>query len=439
MTRELLIDVDRSVIADVPHIDQWCGAWAIQPDRLQMLGEAIRSLDLRSHLQDVAAGQNQSVNATSTGGEWYADYTRVVDGIAIVCASGPLMKHRASMGGNTATVLMRRSLRQAANDTNVRGILICVDSPGGTVAGTKDLAREIAVAATKKPTNAFIEDLGASAAYWIASQASHLSAGSTALVGSIGTFAVVEDWSKRAEQMGVKVHVVKAGDNKGAGVPGTEVTDAHLAEMQRVIDGLNEHFLAGVAAGRKLSTSSVRALNDGRVHLADAAKDLKMIDDVETFDEAFDRLNQQTNTQRSLRMTTTPTSQAKAAEDDDKKPEDDVTKDDNKPSDDDDKATGKATGQASDQRTELRRYMTAFGDAAGAKYFAEGVSFSTACEQHIDALGQQLQTERDRADAAEQKLASLSLGETEAVETGAPAKGEEQKGTGWSGFFKPRD
>lgn len=440
MTSELIIDVDRSAIADVPHIDQWCGAWAIEPSRLQMLTEAVRSLDLRSHLQGVTNGTNEHVNAMSAGGEYYADYTRVIDGVAIIYASGPMMKHRASMGANVSTVAMRRSLRMASNDPNVRAILLCIDSPGGTVAGTQDLAAEIAAAAGKKPTHCYIEDLGASAAYWTASQADHVSAGSTALVGSIGTFAVVEDWSKYAEDKGVKVHVVKAGEFKGAGAPGTQYTDAQLANMQRTIDGLNEHFLAGVAAGRKLSLPTVRELNDGRVHLADAAKDLKMIDAVETFDEAFDRLNHQTNSQRSLRMSTNPTSQIKA-EDDDKKTDDDVVKDEKKDETkpaEDDKATAAASPQANGERSELRRYMSSFGDAAGAKFFAEGVDYPTACERHIASLGEQVKAANARADAAEEKLESLSLGESEAVETGQPAKGEEQKGTGWSSLFKAK-
>ncbi len=416
---EIQIQVDASAIANVPHIDQWCGPWAIVPGHLQMMAEAIRSLDLRSHLQNVADGKNEHL-ASGHGGDYYADYTRTVDGIAIVGIAGVLMKHQASMSRNTSTVMLRRSIRLAANDAQVRGIMLSIDSPGGTVSGTSDLAEEIAAAAKMKTTHAYIEDLGASAAYWVASQASHLSAGPTALVGSIGTFAVVEDFSKFAEEKGIKVHVVRAGDFKGAGIPGTEVTDEQLAEMQRVIDGLNAHFLDGVASGRGLSRSTVQALNDGRIHLADAATDLKLIDAVESFGDAFDRLNQATNSNRSIRMSTEAPAKVEKTKDEPKT------------------ADPTPTPKTLDQRAELKRYMNAFGDTAGAKYFAEGLEYTESCEAHIIALDEQVKEANTRADQAEEKLASLDTGEETPVDTGAPAKGEKQAGSGWNSLFRQR-
>ena len=440
MSSELTLNFDQSAIADVPHLDQWFGAWAIQPEKLNGLAELVRGMDLRSHLDAVSEGKNQHVNAMVRGGEFYNDYMIVVDGIAIACCSGPMMKHRASMSSNTSTVALRRSIRMAANDTAIRGIMVCIDSPGGTVAGTQALADELAAAAKVKPTHAFIEDLGASAAYWFASQANHVSAGPTALVGSIGTFAVVEDYSKLAESKGIKVHVVKAGENKGTGVPGTPVTDEQLAELQQLINGLNAHFLAGVSAGRKLSMAAVQKLNDGRVHLADAALDLKLIDAVETFDAAYDRLNQQTNSSRNIRMTQsiTPSAADNPVDDNDKEKDDETKSGDQMPADDKKKET-KAAGSPMDQRAELKRYMNAFGEADGAKYFAEGLSYTDALEAHIVAADEKIEAANKRADAAEEKLASLNLGEDEPIATGAPAKGEGQAGTGWSSFFKARD
>lgn len=414
MRNELTLDLDLAAVSAVPHVDQWCGPWAILPAHLEMLAQAIQSLNLGSHLQEVSEGKNAVLMAGS-GADWYSDYTMLTeDGIAVTAALGTLMKHRASMSRNTSTVALRRSIRAAAIDDRVKGIMVAVDSPGGTVAGTKDLAADIAAAAQIKPVHAYIEDLGASAAYWISSQASHLSAGPTALVGSIGTFAVVHDLSKLAEEQGVKVHVVKAGDHKGTGVPGTEVTDGQLAEMQRMIDGLNEHFLAGVQAGRGLSQATVKSLNDGRVHLAETAVDMQLIDAVESFDVAMDRLRQQTKTPNQKRSTSMTTSTADPIAQDVENDAD--AKDvDSK----DTPAPPKVT--TLDQRAELKRYMAAFGDTAGAKYFAEGLDYTDACESHIIALDEQLAAAEARADEAEAKLKSLSLGEDSAVDTGAPA------------------
>ena len=240
----------------------------------------------------------------------------VADGIAVISITGALMKQRASFSRATSTALLRRSIRSAAADRDIRGIMMVIDSPGGTVAGTGDLADDIAAAAGQKPVHAFFEDLAASAAYWVGSQANHVSANPTALVGSIGTFAVVHDLSKAADDAGIKVHVIKAGEFKGAGAPGSVVTDDQLAQMQIMVDGLNEHFLDGVASGRGMNRAQVNQLNDGRVHIAATAQELNLIDAVESFAAAFDRLDQQTaNQKRSvLAMQTNATTNTPVAD-----------------------------------------------------------------------------------------------------------------------------
>ena len=423
---------DQATLQSVPHFSQFLGDWAMHPEHLRGLADLIRSIDLGTHLAKVEAGDNVHVRAGS-GGDYFADYTRVHDGIAIVNCAGPMMKHRASMSANVSTVAMRRSIRLAANDATIRGIMIKMDSPGGTVAGTADLAADIASAAKAKPVHGYADDMAASACYWALSQCLHLSAGPTSLIGSIGTYGVIEDFSKAAEQLGIKVHLVKAGEFKGTGVPGTEVTDEQLAYIQDRIDGANEHFLKGVAAGRSLTKAQVKTLNDGRVHLAAVAKDLQLIDAVESFDQAFDRLNKATTKNRgkmvmnsSASSDVASTMAAAAAASTDGNGDDNANKTEpTKPT---------TTPAAGGDRAELQRYMSTFGDAAGAKYFADELDYTAACEAHIAELNKQIATANERANEAEQKLSSLELGETEAVDTGAPAESNTSKG--WAGLFK---
>ena len=95
--------------------------------------------------------------------------------------------------------------------------MLHVDSPGGHVAGVQALADTIFQARKLKPLHAHIEDLGASAAYWLASQANTVTANSTAEVGSIGTMAVVHDSSGAAAKAGIKVYVVSSAPAAGIG------------------------------------------------------------------------------------------------------------------------------------------------------------------------------------------------------------------------------
>jgi len=128
--------------------------------------------------------------------------------------------------------------------------------------------------------------MGASAAFWAASQCSQLYVQSTAMGGSIGTYGVVYDQSAAAAQEGVKVHVVRAGAMKGVGTPGTEVTTEQLLDMQREIDSLNEVFLAGIAAGREMPIDQVRALATGQVWIGQQCVDVGLADGVANIDQA---------------------------------------------------------------------------------------------------------------------------------------------------------
>lgn len=262
-----------------PHFDQWLGVWAMEPDAASGLVRLVANTDMFEHLQ-----QRQPI-PVNAGGFYYREDR---DGVAVLKLMGTLQKQQASMTRATSTVLARRELRAAAADDSIGAVLLHIESPGGTAIGTMELAEEIARVNQTKPVFAYIEDLGASAAYWLASQARRITANPMARVGSIGTYNVVVDYSGQAEKDGIRVHVVSSGGVKGMGVPGTEITQEVLDEVQRGVDAVNEFFLLGVAAGRGMKYDEVRLLADGRVHFADAAQRLRLIDAVQSYDAAFD-------------------------------------------------------------------------------------------------------------------------------------------------------
>ena len=212
------------------------------------------------------------------------------DGIATVELVGHLVKGDSKWGG-TSSVRARWAIREATTDESVRGIFLYVDSPGGTGAGTDELAAAVRTAVeSKTPVHAYIEDLGASAAYWVASQANRITANATGEIGSIGTVAVVEDTSEAAEMAGVKVHVISTGAYKGAFVDGAPVTDEHLEYLRERVESLNSYFQAAVKAGRGFDAAALGAVSDGRVFGAKEARRLGLIDGIETQEDARARL-----------------------------------------------------------------------------------------------------------------------------------------------------
>ena len=208
------------------------------------------------------------------------------DGVAVIPMSGPLFKG-GSKFSSASTVDVRRAVRQARDDPDVRGILLHIDSPGGHIAGIQELADEVKATDKVKPVHAHLDDLGASAAYWVASQARHVTANATAQVGSIGVIAIIEDTSGAAELQGVKVHVVATGERKGDFAPGVPVTGESLDALREEVGDTHEHFLSAVSRGRGMRGRRLDAVADGRTWIASKALGLGLLDAVAAEDQAF--------------------------------------------------------------------------------------------------------------------------------------------------------
>lgn len=283
-------------LSTVPHIDEYFGAWAMYEPQFNALREFAQQINVQLHLQQ--GGPTEAREAAAVQAR--SGSSRVqTGGLAVIEIRGTMMKHVSSFSSGTSTALARRALREAAADESIIGVMLVIDSPGGTVAGMHDLAADIAAVGKRKPIHGYAEDLAASAGYWALSQTSRISTGPGALIGSIGVFNVVHDLSAMAEKEGVKVHVVKFGEHKGAGVPGTVITDEQLAKYQTLVDGFGGQFVDAVSKGRKLPVAKVRDLADGQVHMGKAAMELGLVDAIESFDDAMRQLAAATSQSRS--------------------------------------------------------------------------------------------------------------------------------------------
>jgi signal peptide peptidase SppA len=211
----------------------------------------------------------------------------IVDGVAVVPIAGAMMKIRSKFGG-CCTVDARHALRLAANDPRVKGIMLHIDSPGGTMAGTDALAADVrAIRDSGLPVAAHIEDMGASAAYYVASQAERVTATRASLVGSLGVRMTIIDASENYANEGLKVYELTTGGMKGAGSEGTKITPEQIEYFQRIVDDGLVHFKAAVMSGRGWDEVKAAAMFDGRMHDAEQAKELGLIDGVESFDSAM--------------------------------------------------------------------------------------------------------------------------------------------------------
>jgi len=175
------------------------------------------------------------------------------DGTGVIPIVGPIGKGLAPIERMTGAVDVNdiaETIDDYATNPQVTRIAFQVSSPGGTVTGVEELANK--VRNISKPTMAYTDSEMASAAYWIASAADKVVASPSSTVGSIGVYMTVADMTEMAKAQGIKMVVIKSGKFKGAGIPGTSLSDEQIANLQDSVDAIHADFKAAVLQTRKL-------------------------------------------------------------------------------------------------------------------------------------------------------------------------------------------
>jgi signal peptide peptidase SppA len=271
-------------VPSFPRLQDYSGAWAIEQSAASVLLDVAAKTNWTQHVQAAPPVEMRSAVELIPVEPAQPDGQQV----AVIRLGGLLMKQVSSMTNGTSTVQARRDIRQAARDSKVSAILLVVDSPGGTVSGTSDLAADVRAAAQQKPTWTFIEDLCASAAYFVASQTEKVYANSrSALVGSIGTVLALYDMSRKAAAEGVETVVFATGDHKGTGIPGAAITASQREKIQGMVVQMQRDFDSAVQTGRRLTAEQLQNVRTGQVWPADQAQELGLIDGVKSLDSTL--------------------------------------------------------------------------------------------------------------------------------------------------------
>jgi capsid assembly protease len=270
--------------------------WAMDPDRLRAAAESFVLALEKVPTETLKAAQDQARSGSPAPGSYENR-----DGVAHIRIAGTILKELPCAfdlcgQDGTSTLAVMRSLDAALYDATVKAIALDIDSPGGSIDGVQELADAIHAARDLKPITAHISDLGASAAFWLASQATKITANESARVGSIGVLCVVHDTSAAAAQAGVAVHVIRSSELKGGAVDGAPVTEAMLSDTRRIVDGATEMFVQAIARGRGVDAKTARKWATGQTWYAEEAKTMGLIDGITSSKGAH-------NTQRDAAMT----------------------------------------------------------------------------------------------------------------------------------------
>ena len=184
-------------------------------------------------------------------------------------------------------------LKEARDDKNVKGVIIRVNSPGGTISGSDQIHNEIMKYRddTNQPAVAFMQGVAASGGYYSSVACNEIIAEPTAITGSIGVimeYLVLQQLLE--DKLGINPIVVKAGSKKDWPNPFQMPTDEQLKYMQeRIIGPAYKRFVKVVADGRSgLTEEDVNRLADGSIYWADKALEEKLIDGIGYLTDAID-------------------------------------------------------------------------------------------------------------------------------------------------------
>ena len=176
-------------------------------------------------------------------------------------------------------------LRRLADDDSVKAIIIHVNSPGGGVAASEEIYREVKHIRDdkKKYIVSSIQAVGASGAYYVSSATNKIYANNGSVVGSIGVIAEWVNYGDLMRWAKLKPEMLKVGKFKDTGDPTRELTPEERQYMQGLIDNMYGQFVQAVADGRHTKVSDITPIADGRVWTGQQALGMHLIDDIGDF------------------------------------------------------------------------------------------------------------------------------------------------------------
>ena len=191
-------------------------------------------------------------------------------------------------------------LKRVGDSTAVRGVVISINSPGGTTSGSEELFQRIRELSAKKPTVAFVDGLAASGGYITAMAADRIVARETALVGSIGVLFQYPDFSNLMGKVGVSVGTIKSAPLKAEPSPFSPTPPEAIAALQSVVNDTFAWFKHLVSERRGIAGEQLQFVSDGRVFSARQGLPLKLVDQLGSERDAIAWLEREKGVPASL-------------------------------------------------------------------------------------------------------------------------------------------
>jgi protease IV len=258
------------------------------------------------HLVDIVAYEDVYHNAIKkalkvTGNDDYnkvsiSDYTQnnittaltntAADEIAIIYAQGEIGSGEGDVN-QIGEGSMRRSLKEARENEDVKAIVLRIDSPGGNALTSDLIWREIEITKKVKPVVVSMGNYAASGGYYIACNANKIFAEKNTITGSIGVFGVLPNFSPLANKLGINTEQVKTHENSANYSPFVPVDEKFKAFTLESVENIYNTFVTHVAEGRKMTFTQVDAIAQGRVWSGSEALKIGLVDKIGGLNDAI--------------------------------------------------------------------------------------------------------------------------------------------------------
>lgn len=211
--------------------------------------------------------------------------------IAVVSLEGTIQNGAAYGPGYTHEDLVKQ-LRDLSEDESIKGVMLVLNTPGGTIFGSEEIRQEIInIKNAGIPIYSSMKNMAASGGYYIASETDRIFAYPDTVTGSIGVVLQSIDTTGLQEKLGIKVKEYTAGDLKRVNAEDDEKTKEEEDKVyQDFVDEGYERFVKIVSDGREMDLAKVKELADGRIYTAYQALDLRLIDEIASTEAALDSL-----------------------------------------------------------------------------------------------------------------------------------------------------
>jgi protease-4 len=220
------------------------------------------------------------------------------DKILVIEVKGPIIGEEPFSFLPAGTDIVSRTIgviKRAAEDEDVKAIILRVDSPGGAVTDCDNILHQFKQFKKKRPgvpIIALFENVAASGGYYISCSADLIIANPTTVTGSIGVIMEFVNAEGLLRKIGVRLEPIKSGDKKDMGSIARELTKEERKLLQEIVNRMYNRFVDLVTEGRKMKKEEVLSLADGRVFTGEQARQCGLVDKLGYFDDAINQAKQ---------------------------------------------------------------------------------------------------------------------------------------------------